>query len=58
MLETRPALAERFKAWAEKYATVPNEKITKAVTDALQKPISPNDELKKLVDDWKDSGED
>jgi hypothetical protein len=58
MLKTRPALAERFKAWTEKYAPVPNEKIAKAVTDALQKPISPTDELKKLVDDWKDTEDD
>ena len=40
LLESRPALAERFKEWTERYPALPNEKTAEAVAAALRKPRS------------------
>jgi hypothetical protein len=53
LLKSRPALAERFKEWSAKHPPVPNKQIAEAVEEATK-----NIKLRKLVDDWKDSGED
>jgi hypothetical protein len=53
LLKSRPALAERFKEWSAKHPPVPNKQIAEAVEEAVKKT-----QLQKLVDDWKDTGED